>query len=78
MTEYLSLTLKFAASESSAADKLCLRVILISTPAEVRRAMLDLHARGFAEVKHWSDFQPIPNSKEVLSILTLRGIQARK
>ena len=72
MSEFFSL--RFAADETNSSDQNRLRVILIGSPEEVMRAIRELHARGFAETRHWSILQPIPNANEVLSVHTRRGI----
>jgi hypothetical protein len=65
-------------ADSAAAEQLCLRMLLISTPEEVTWTIHDLQARRFTEVRFWSPLLPIPDSDQVLSIYTRRGVQARE
>jgi hypothetical protein len=76
MTNYLSL--KLAADETSSSDSSRVRCILVGSPDDVMRTIRILHVQGFAEVKHWSALQPIPNSNEVISVLIKRGICVRE
>jgi hypothetical protein len=78
MFESEFLSLRFAADEQESFDPHRLRVVLIGTPEDVMRSIQDLHARGFAETRQWSILQPIPNSREVLSVMVKRGISPRE
>lgn len=71
MTEYVSL--KFAANELRASHPPRLRIILLGIPEDVNHTIHEFHVRGFADADNWSLPQPIPNSNEVLSVLTKRS-----
>ena len=49
-----------------------MRILLISSPTWVTETIHDLHGRGFANTKDWSNKLPGANSGEVVSILTRR------
>ncbi|KAM3098634.1 hypothetical protein ACKFKF_17070 [Phormidesmis sp. 146-12] len=50
-------------------------MLLISSPDGLSDTIRNLHARGFAEAATWSRPLPIPNSQEVMSVLSKRRMR---
>jgi hypothetical protein len=46
------------------------RVVLIGSSDDILEAIHALHARGYADVGVWSPLVPMPNSTQMVSILT--------
>ncbi|MCA1992303.1 MAG: hypothetical protein LDL41_09715 [Coleofasciculus sp. S288] len=55
--------------EQAPPDRELLKHILIGSPKVVRRAIHNLHVRGYAEATAWSPLQPTANPREVISVL---------
>ncbi len=51
-------------------DKERLRILVIGTPEGVTETIHTLERLRYADVKSWSPLLPVPNSDEVMSILT--------
>lgn len=51
-----------------------LRVILMGSPEEVNRKMLNLYHRGY-EIEAWSEPQEMPGTGEVISAYTKRSLR---
>lgn len=47
-----------------------LRVLVIGSREGITETMHQLHVLGYAEFAAWSPILPVPNSSEVMSILT--------
>ena len=57
-------------SETNSEGRDRLRVLVIGTPERVTETIHTLEKLRYAEVRSWSPLLPVPNSTEVMSILT--------
>ena len=58
--------------DSTSENRDRLRVLVIGTPERVTETIHTLEKLRYAEVRSWSPLLPVPNSTEVMSILTRR------
>ena len=59
-----------SSSEQRSHEKERLRLLVIGTPEGVTETIQTLEKLRYAEVRSWSPLLPVPNSDEVMSILT--------
>lgn len=57
--------------ESSQSNRERIKLIIMGSAGGVREKIHLMHQRHIAEVGSWSRLLPVPNSDEVMSILTL-------